>query len=355
LIYFFLSTSVIGIKTTVIFVYCIRILLHVFFFILSPVLKKRAVQLVINRGNNQMHRTLVNNFSFMDFPLHESADAFSARMMMDPSLQNTDPSQPQLFERVALDKDSALGVQVDNMSWRSQVSSFEKQLDEMLSASKLPTERRTHSIVIDDSHLFGGASTATKTSGGGGGAAATAESVGSVSRVEKVTDSVKNPFSEVSESVLLSPLSAGLSVKTQADPERTVKCQEISPVDEPSLSKMALKKTTEKKKPTKTTQQELIEMNEDFDPETMADIDAEFLAEDEHHIQHHHHHHHHHHQLHSDRAQEKAVSRTVLHQLQKARKDQEKFQSDPAKFNHIFNQELLAYVDACCFSGLVSH
>jgi hypothetical protein len=331
----------------VICVNCISILLHNFFFILSPVLKKRAVQLVINRGNNQMRRTLVNNFSFMDFPLHESVDAFSARMMMDPSLQNTDPSQPQLYERVVLDKDSALGVQVDNMSWRSQVSSFEKQLDEMLSASKLSTERRTHSIVIDDSHLFGGASTTTKTSGGG--AAATAERIGSASEVERVTDSVKNPLSELSESVLLSQLSAGVSVKPQADPERT------SPVAHTSVSKMALKKSPERKKNSaKAALQQTVEMDEDFDPEAMAEVDAEFLAEDEHHVQHHHHHHHHHHQLHSDRAQEKAVSRTVLHQLQKARKDQEKFQSDPAKFNHIFNQELLAYVDACCFSGLVS-
>ena len=48
-----------------------------------------------------------------------------------------------------------------------------------------------------------------------------------------------------------------------------------------------------------------------------------------------------------------SLSKLELKQLRKAQSERDKFQCDPAKFNHIFNQEVMAYVDACCFAGQV--
>ncbi|XP_070207362.1 DNA-directed RNA polymerase, mitochondrial-like [Littorina saxatilis] len=297
---------------------------------LLKVLNRRAVQLVFTREANQLHRTLVTNFSFMDFPLQHSVETFPIPLNQKHSNDRV-PSfalstKHQDFHKTKTHEDS----------WATQLLAFEKQLQTG------PQQSADHNAVLSQS----GASLSESSTH-------VSHSLSSSSLEALVSDVLKHlPQSthsktaavESSSSLPQSETAAAESVSSlpslqPSDPYT------VSPVPKSTKSAKAsvsvnanivkTKKTDRSKKnvrPMSATAGEPLPAAEE---DVLSGEPLEGVMEDV-----------------DGTVRLRSLSKLEMKRLKKARSEREKYQLDPAKYNHVFNQELLAYVDACCFAGL---
>ena len=319
-------------------------------FTFVSVLNKRAVQLVFHREANLLHRTLVTNFSFMDFPLQD----FTGHSFPGPVDQQQAHGAMVPLSSLSMGSNSRHGLEAHKTvedEWVTQFSSFERQL-ESIHPSKEGVSVKT------------GLESMSEQSGG----RLSADHDRRPSRSGSVTHSEQsaNKFRPLSTSFSASSLEALVADTLKPLPSST---QHETPVDRvttiPQVSSGAgssalprgakpvkvkpstgasvnanILKTKKLEKSKKSVRQmsastPLADVEDALPEERLAR--AGVVAEDVDGVE-----------LHT------SLSKLELKQLRKAQSERDKFQSDPAKFNHIFNQEVMAYVDACCFAGQVS-
>ncbi|KAK7494172.1 hypothetical protein BaRGS_00014645 [Batillaria attramentaria] len=312
---------------------------------LLSVLNKRAVQLLLDREEHQLHRTLVTNFSFTDFPLLTAPDASPVSEMKIYPPKVTSPPQSHTSDKHS------------DLSWESRFSSFDRQMKDVVEKTSHikpavhglePThtsgvlEPSLNETVSDSQETFDELGKVSKTS---------------LSDCEKQDLTIPHvqtqPSSTHTEDRTVldaarhrtDHLEKGVSQQTR-DTSRSKHSDTISlgRVPKPSVNANILKtKQVGKAKKLKSDVihqaspavfplEDDIFLDKGETEESVAELEAD--AEDGKSLQ--------------------EPSPAEVRRLQKARLDMEKFQTDPAKFNHLFNQELLAYVDACCFAGMES-
>ena len=307
---------------------------------------------MFSREANLMHRTLVTNFSFMDFPLQD----FTENSFPGPldGQQAVGPMTP--LSRFSLESNSRHAFEVHKPfrdDWMTQLASFERQL-----GNTVPIKEGVSVKAGMDSH------SKSKQSGGGVSADRGGVSLqGGVTHSEQSADKSRTlsrsfPASSLEALVAdtLKPLpketqhevtvgrstptipqdlgGAGLSVIPPAVKPATVKPSTSATMNANILKTKQLSKS--KKSMQQMSASTPLPGEEDvLDKEVLMEAGAEGVEVD-------------------GVVLQKSLSKLEMKQLRRAQSERDKFQSDPAKFNQVFNQELMAYADACCFSGLVS-
>lgn len=314
-------------------------------------LNKRAVQLVFHREANLLHRTLVTNFSFMDFPLQD----FTEHSFPGPVDQQQAHGAMVPLSSLSMGSNSRHGLEAHKTvedEWATQFSSFERQLESIhpskegvsvktglesmseQSGGRLSTDHdrrpsRSGSVTHSEqsANKFRPLSTSFSASSLEALVADTLKPLPSSTQHEMPVDRVTSTIPQVSSGAGSSALPRGAKpVKVKPSTGTTV-----------NANILKTKKLEKSKKSVRqmSASTPLADVEDALPEERLAR--AGVVAEDMDGVE-----------LHT------SLSKLELKQLRKAQSERDKFQSDPAKFNHIFNQEVMAYVDACCFAGQVS-
>ena len=299
-----------------------------FDFISLLVLNARAVQMVLNKETNQLHRTLVTNFSFMDFPLQDSTHTLPTPSLQAKHLVGGHTPLPHSTAAST----STLGVTItQDDAWAAQFFNFDKQLSGVITSQQDPFVRDMEGQKqIDDASLAEQSQSGVRHSlDSSFFPAGVAGDVSSTSVNAVTLDS------------LASEIEKEADVAAERVQDSVIKPQMATPKPKstPSVKANILKTKSATKPKAKSVEKRTSLTRPDHDILGVHEMLDDGLQEAD--------------ELTCIQTQ-KAMSKQEIQRLKKARADKEKYQSNPAKFSHIFNQELLAYVDACCFAGLVS-
>ncbi|XP_076451324.1 DNA-directed RNA polymerase, mitochondrial-like [Babylonia areolata] len=335
---------------------------------LLKVLDKRAVQLVFSKEANQLHRTLVTNFSFIDFPLQGLPDTLPVQALEDAQVarnhMNSVPVSEVHVDSVC-EPDTETSRTLEN-EWQEQFVSFDQQLQNVhtsgqgfsvqdsglnvsgaaerrkpaLSGESLSSQPVSDGLHEMSSHSFEKlvSSTLKSLSSSAKSEPFHKQFVTQQSSIEPRHSELESPSGptagQQSSSKAAQSGVANSPVKSQ--PGKTTKPSSVSV--NANILNTKKKKTPAQKRRAVTPVTADADMTVPFVDSLEVEVEGEKEAVDE---------------L-EDLQLQKSMSKVELQRLRKARSERDKFQSNPAKFNHIFNQELLAYVDACCFAGLES-